>query len=256
MKILIIGGMGVVGGAITTACPKHGFEVTIVSRHKLTNDWRIPGVCGVSGDWYDSKFARNVVKEGFDVIDTLVYNVKQLKRSLKIADNHCKQYIYISTDSVYGHPAKNLSENTPIDMNKIHWNYGINKRKCELYLLENGRKYSFIWTGIRPTITFGDTRIPIGYASKRNTNTLAQRILEGKPIVRFDNPSTRHAICHSSTFGEAVVGVFLNEKTTGQFYHIADDYAYTYDEIIVAIEKVLGKKSICVNVPTEISQAI
>lgn len=253
MNVLIIGGMGVIGGAITKAAIKKGIDVSVVSRRAIFGEWLELGINGIQGDWKDDVFAEKVVKKGYDVIvDTQVFNVDQLKRSLNIANNHCKQYIYISTDSVYEHPAENLSEDDPIDMNKIYWDYGIDKRKGELYLLEYGNKYNFFWTGIRPTITFGDTRIPVGYATKRNTYTLAERILEGKPIIRFDDPSTRHAVCHSSIFGCATVGLFLNKKAAGQFYHISDDYAYTYGEIFEAIEKVLGKKGVYVNVPTKL----
>jgi len=253
MKVLIIGGMGVIGGSITKAAVAKNMEIYVVSRRPLFGEWLELGIYGIQGNWKDDIFAENVVKDGYDVIvDTQVFNVEQLKRSMNIADGHCRQYIYISTDSIYEHPAKNLSENDPIDMNKIYWNYGIEKRKAEVYLLENGDKYNFFWTGIRPTITFGNTRIPVGYAAKRNTYTLAERILEGKPIVRFDNPTTKHSICHSSIFGSATIGLFLNEKATGQFFHISDDYAYTYDEIFAAIENVLGKKGIYIYVPTKI----
>lgn len=251
MKVLIVGGMGVIGGAITKAAVENKIDVYVVSRRSLFGEWLKLGIHGIQGDWKDDVFAESVVKNGFDVIvDTQVFNVEQLKRSLDLAEGHCKQYIYISTDSVYEHPARNLSENDPIDMGKICWNYGIDKRKGELYLLENGSKYSFFWTGIRPTITFGNTRIPVGYATKRNTYTLPRRILEGKPIIRFDNPSTRHAICHSSIFGTAAVGLFLNKQAKRQFYHISDDYAYTYEEIFSTIENVLGRKGIYIYVPT------
>lgn len=253
MKVLIIGGMGVIGGAITKAAVKHGMDVDVVSRRALFGEWLGLGITGIQGDWKNDVFAKNAVAEDYDVIvDTQVFNVDQLKRSLDIVNNHCKQYIYISTDSVYEHPAKELVEDDPIDMNKIYWDYGINKRKCELYLIDNGDKYSFFWTGIRPTITFGNTRIPVGYATKRNTYTLADRILQGKPIIRFDDPMTRHAVCHTSIFGEAAVGLFLNEETDGQLYHISDDHAYTYGEIFTAIESVLGKKGIYIRVPTEL----
>lgn len=251
MKVLIIGGMGVIGGAITKAAIKLGMETYVVSRRELFGEWLELGIHEIQGDWKDDSFAENVVKAGFDVIvDTQVFNVEQLKRSLNIANNHCKQYIYISTDSVYEHPAEHLFEDDPIDMNKIYWDYGINKRKAELYLIENGEKYSFYWTGIRPTITFGNTRIPVGYASKRNTFTLAQRIVDGKPIVRFDEPKTRHSVCYESTFGDAVVGLFLNEQANKEMYHISDDYSYTYGEIFSAMERVLGKQGIYVKVPT------
>ena len=100
MKVLIIGGMGVIGGAITTAASKHGHDITVVSRRELTSEWNLPGVCGISGNWKDKDFASNVVKEVFDVIvDTQVFDVKQIIRSMDIVNGHCKQYIYISTDA-------------------------------------------------------------------------------------------------------------------------------------------------------------
>lgn len=252
MRILIVGGMGIIGGAITKAAVEKKHHVFVVSRRKLSTEWISLGVEGISGNWRDDEFAKSVVRDGFDVIvDTQVFDERQLIRSMKIADGHCTQYIYISTDSVYAHPAKNLRDDDPIEFKDIFWEYGVNKRKAELYLFNYGKEYSFSWTGIRPTITFGNTRIPVGYASKRNTYTLVERITKGRPIIRYDDPKTRHAICHTSIFGEASVGLFLNEKAYGQFYHISDDYAYTYDEIFASIENVLGIKGIYVNVPTE-----
>ena len=253
MRVLIIGGMGVIGGSITRAASKLNMEVYVVSRRALFGEWLDLGIRGIQGDWKDDAFAKKAVDKGYDVIvDTQVFNVNQLKRSMRIVEGYCKQYIYISTDSVYEHPSDNVFEDASIDMSKIRWKYGIDKRKAELFLIENEKRYSFFWTGIRPTITFGKTRIPVGYASKRNTYTLPERILNGKPIIRFDDPSTKHSICHSSIFGSAVVGLFLNEQAKSQFYHISDDCAYTYNEIFDVIERVLGKRGIYVYAPTRL----
>lgn len=252
MKILVIGGMGIIGGAITEAAALKGYDVYVLSRRKLSEKWSKLGIKGIAGNWLNDSFAEKAVSEGYDVIvDTLVFDETRLMQSAKIVDGHCKHYIYISTDSVYPHPADNLSEDEDINIDEVYWDYGINKLKAERCLYENGGNYRFNWTCIRPTITFGDTRIPVGYSSKRGTYTLADRIINGKPIIRFDNPNTRHAICHASIFGKAVVGLFLNEKSFGQSYHISDDHAYTYDEIFRAIENILGVKGIYVYVSTD-----
>lgn len=252
MKILIIGGMGVIGGAITKAAAMKNYNVFVVSRRTLSPDWENLGVKGISGNWKNDEFANNTAKMGFDVIvDTQVFDKKQLIRSMNIADGHCRQYIYISTDSVYKHPAICLKEDDEIDSKDIYWEYGKKKRDAELYLINDGDKYKFEWTCIRPTLTFGETRIPVGYASKRNTYTLVERIISGKPILRFDEANSRHAVCHTSIFGNAAIGLFLNEKAYGQFFHISDDYAFTYDEIFAAIEKIVGTKGFYVKVPTE-----
>lgn len=72
----------------------------------------------------------------------------------------------------------------------------------EAAALEEMFDCNFHWTIIRPTTTFGDSRIPFEYACKRHTYTLYNRILDGKPLVRFDELNSRHAICHT------VIGLF------------------------------------------------
>lgn len=243
MKVLIIGGMGLIGGAITEAAVKANHDVTVLSRRAPFEKWRDLSVTYLQGNWKDDAFAEEAVADYFDVIvDTQIFDEKQILRSMGIINNHCKHFIYISTDSVYAHPSKNLSEDREIDLEDLHWDYGIKKRKAELYLLSHSDEFSFRWSVIRPTLTFGNTRIPVGFSSKRGTYNLIDRIEEQKPIIRFDNPVSRHSLCHVSIFGEASVRLFLNEKAYGRFFHISDDYSYTYDEIFETIEAVVGKK--------------
>ena len=247
MKILIIGGMGVIGGAITEAAVNAEYQVVVLSRRAPFGKWNYISARYIQGDWKDENFAENIVKEGFDVIvDTQIFDEQQMARSLNIVNGHCKQFIYISTDSVYARPNDNLSEDQEIQMTDIKWEYGVRKRKAELYLLSCGNKYSFDWTVIRPTLTFGDTRIPVGFSSSRGTYTLIDRIANKKPGIRFDDGKSRHSLCHSSIFGNALIKLFLNEKSYGRFYHIADDCDYSYDDIFDVIENIVGEKGIYV----------
>ncbi|MCR5339895.1 MAG: NAD-dependent epimerase/dehydratase family protein [Saccharofermentans sp.] len=244
MKILVIGGMGVIGGAITEAAVRTGADVTVIGRRAASGKWKELNVSFLQGDWFDDAFASGSVEQGFDVIvDTLIFDEKDMQRSARIVNDHCKQLIYISTDSVYAHPNKDLSEDKEIALSDIEWKYGINKRKAELFLASHSEDYSFRWTVIRPTITFGDTRIPVGFSSRRGTYTLIDRIEKGKPVIRFDD-NTRHAVCHSSVFGNAALSLFLNEKAYGRFYHISDDISYTFDEIFSVIKSIIGKEPV------------
>lgn len=253
MKVLIIGGMGVIGGAITEAAVRKGMDVFVLSRRPLFGKYKQLKLTGIQGDWQNDELAKNVVSQNFDVIvDTQIFFKKQLIRSLNIVNGYCKQFIYISTDSVYVHPGENVSEDISIDFKDLKWWYGYHKRDCELYLINNSNKYSFFWTAIRPTVTFGDTRIPVGFASKRNNYTLPERLIQGKPIILFDKPETRHSICHVSIFGDAATDLFLNSQAERQFYHISDDYNYTYSEIFSVLEKILGVKGKYVHLSSEV----
>ena len=237
--------MGVIGGAIAEAALEAGHDVKLLCRTSPQGKWNSIGAKFIKGNWYDDNCAVPTVQEGFDVIvDTLIFDSRLMERSAKLVDSHCKQFIYISTDSVYAHPASSLSENTDISLDEINWKYGINKRKAELYLLSHSSDFNFNWSVIRPTITFGDTRIPVGFASKRGTLSLIDRLEKGKPILRFDDGKTRHALCHTSVFGKAAIGLFLNDRAYGRFYHISDDTAYTYDEIFKVLEDITGKKAL------------
>ena len=251
MKVLIIGGMGIIGGAITEAATRKGYEVYVLSRRKPFGKWCDLPVTYIQGDWLDDIFANSVVSQFFDVIvDTRVFSTKQIKRSVKIVNNHCNQYIYISTDSVYAHPGNQVSENSKIDIREVKWKYGLGKLKAEQYLKTHEKEYSFFWTIIRPTITFGDTRIPVGFSSKRNTYNLVKRLQNHKPILRFDKPETKHSLCHTSIFGEAVTYLFMNKKAAGQAFHISDNKAYTYDNIFASIENYLGVKGVYIHLPS------
>ena len=68
MKILVIGGMGIIGGAITEAAALKGYDVYVLSRRKLSEKWSKLGVKGIAGNWLNDSFAEKVVSEGYDVI--------------------------------------------------------------------------------------------------------------------------------------------------------------------------------------------
>lgn len=257
MKLLIIGGMGIIGGAVTEAALERGCEVTVLSRSNPSGKWKDIPARYIRGNWYDDSLAESIVSEGYDVvIDTVVFDEKQMERSARIAEGHCKQFIFISTDSVYPRPGSAVTEDAYIDKDAVKWNYGINKYKAELFLKEHSSEYSFYWTVIRPTITFGDTRLPVGFASRRNTCNLIDRLVNGKPILRFEDQGSKHAICHVSVFGAAVAGLLLNEQASGQCYHISDDKAYTFDEIFGVLEQILGVKGRYVHLPAEAVSSI
>ena len=243
MKVLVIGGMGIIGSAITEAAAKKKMEVYVLSRRSLISRYKNIGIQGYSGDWKNNEFAEQVLQNNYDIIvDTLVFNINELKRDLQLVEGHCKQFIYISTDAVYNHPQLNVSEDVPIDLSRLEWPYGYNKREAELYLLEHENEYSFFWTVIRPTVTYGDTRIPVGFASRKNEYTLIKRIINGKPVVAFDDTDSVHSICHSSTFGSVVTDTFLNDNAKFQFIHISNDKTYKYQDIFDAISKLLERE--------------
>ena len=80
------------------------------------------------------------------------------------------------------------------------------------------------------------------FASRKNEYTLIKRIINGKPVVAFDDTDSVHSICHSSTFGSVVTDTFLNDNAKFQFIHISNDKTYKYQDIFDAISKLLERE--------------
>ncbi|WP_028235563.1 NAD-dependent epimerase/dehydratase family protein [Pseudobutyrivibrio sp. MD2005] len=246
MRILVVGGMGIIGGAITEAACKKGHDVYILSRRNITDYYKKLGAKGIQGDWKNDDFLISIVNEDFDVIvDTLVVKKEELIRDTRLVDGHCSHFIYISTDAVYMHPDENVSEERNIKLDDLKWTYGRNKREAELYLFDEGDNYSFNWTIVRPTMTFGEKRIPVGFGSRKNEWTLVNRIINNKPVLNYDGLFP-HAMCHTSTFGDAVVELFGNESVYGECYHISDDKTVVYRDIYNIIGSIVNKSPVVI----------
>lgn len=229
MRVLVIGGMGIIGSAITEAACKSGLETYVLSRRPLSPYFKEWGAKGIQGDWKNDEFVSELLKKKYDVIvDTLIFNKFELERDLKLINGNCTQFILISTDAVYNHPGYDVSEESNIEKFQLKWDYGIKKREAELKLLN--LEFKSHWTVVRPTMTFGNTRMPVGFGSRKNEWTLIKRIQEGKPIIDFDNDCL-HAMCHSTTFGDAITRLFLNEHAYEDFFHISDNKAVRYCDI-------------------------
>lgn len=251
MKVLIIGGMGIIGSAITEASCNKGYEVYILSRRPVTTCFQKMGAKGIQGDWKNEEFVIKLLSDKFDVIvDTLIFSPEELMRDLRLVDNNCTQFIYISTDAVYNHPANGTNEETIIDLSKLEWDYGHKKREAEMELCIHGKEHSFFWTVVRPTMTYGDRRVPVGFGSRKNEWSLIERIKDGKPILNFDT-GCLHAMCHATTFGNAAVDLFLNENAYGEFFHISDDHSVRYEDVYQIIGKLFGRSPVIITVSTD-----
>ena len=79
MKVLVIGGMGIIGSAITEAAAKKKMEVYVLSRRSLISRYKNIGIQGYSGDWKNNEFAEQVLQNNYDIIgsptEVLIKNI-------------------------------------------------------------------------------------------------------------------------------------------------------------------------------------
>lgn len=252
MRLLIIGGTGVLSSAVVTESIRQGIEVTIINRGK--KKFQIPnGVTLIKADYRDSSLIRQRLHgQHFDaVIDFICYNKADIDYSISLLHSIADQYVFISTTCVYNTRIPGVKDE---DSEKVleEWSYSVNKWECECYLREQADRLHFNYTIIRPCITYDNTRIPYGIMPPYGYHwTLCARILAGKPVLRWNKGTTRWNMMRVEDFAVGVVGIVGRIKAYGEAYNISGDNAYSWNDVLNAVGKSIGCEPIVLDLNSE-----
>lgn len=239
-SVLVTGGTGTISSGLVDALVENGFDTYALTRGTMPYRER------KEAEYIHVDKENTVLLEekighmNFDVvIECLVYDLEQLKRSLDFFSSRCSQYIFISTTGIYKRekPGK-IKEDDFIELTE--WKYARDKIECEAYLQVYGKKTGMNYTIVRPPVVYGDYRIPYPVASRWNPWILMQRMKEERPIVSCNIKKVRYSILHISDFSRAVLGLIGNPFAYQEVFHIADhNQEYDWDESLTAIGKIL-----------------
>ena len=137
MKYLFIGGTGNMSMYITKQLLKDGHTVVLVNRGSRNEELDALGgdVRYITADINreEEKVAEAIRDESFDAVaDFIVFNTDQAARDFRLFSGKCKQYLVLSTASVYKKPLASpyVTEGTP--MGNPYWTYSQNKTKMEI----------------------------------------------------------------------------------------------------------------------------
>ena len=251
MKILLIGGTGVLSSQIAKLAMDRGMNVTMVNRgHR-----EIPSPAKVIiSDKHDYSYITSQLQGiVFDaVIDFLCYTPDEVKQSFLAYSPFTKQYFFISSCAVYdknGGGKKHVeTDPKPLSI----WKYSVNKWESEKALVEVAKNSSCAYTIVRPSITYGDTRIPYGIAPKYGYHwTLVARILADKPVIRWKEGKTRYNMMRVEDFAVGVVGLIGNPKAYNEDFNVCSDDTPTFNDVLDAISEVLDHRVNTVDITSE-----
>lgn len=253
MKILIIGGTGVLSSAVVKEAVKKNHEIYMINRGN--NLKQIPSnVILYKTDYHNSDKVKSFIKnQTFDVvIDFLCYNKEQIKYSLDLFGNITKQYIFISSCAVYNTKECSFcTEESPkvLDI----WQYSVEKVECENLLISECKTKGINYTIIRPGVTYGDTRIPYGISPKYGYHwTLIARILNNKPIITWNNGINKCNIMHVDDFAVGLVGLFGNPKAINEAFNICGDEIPSWNDVLNCISSILNQQIIRFDISPEL----
>jgi nucleoside-diphosphate-sugar epimerase len=170
------------------------------------------------------------IRELYDVNTLGTMNV--LRESVR---HGVKRLIYISSNSVAG---TNLSRDILMkeeDAPRPYMHYGISKYEAEQLVQEQYEKKQLQTVILRPCWYYGPNQ------PERQT-TFFKMIKKGSPII-FGNGNNLRSMSYVDNTCEAILLAAASEKANGQIYWIADEKAYTANEIYQTIAELLKVKN-------------
>ena len=245
MKILLIGGTGIISSEVSRLMAGAGHDVTVFNRggrnHRLPEGVRI-----LTGDIYDeAAAAKTLGGESYDcVADFIAFTPEHVERDFRLFKGKTEQFIFISSASAYQKPTVGfpVTESTP--MVNPYWKYSREKIACENYLMERHREDGFPVTLVRPSHTYDEFSLPIGWPALR-----AMR--DGRPVIIPGDGTTLWTLTHTADFARAFTGLIGNVHALGQAVHITSDQALTWNQIYGIIAGLLGVPLKAVHVASE-----
>lgn len=243
MRILILGGTGVISSQIVTQALDAGYDVTVFNRG--VKNPNIPqGVKSILGDRKDTADFEAKMKEiSVDVvIDMISFGVDDAKQMLELFGERCKQIIVTSSSSAYDRPYKShpVSEEAEQLTMDDSFAYGFNKAEMDRYLQSQMGKYSAGITIIRPCLTFGEGSATVG--TFRQNRNIARRISRGKPVVMVGEGVIPWSFTFSPDLAKAYVLACGNENTYNDHFHVTNTEVVMWEDLYRAMGNVVGKE--------------
>jgi nucleoside-diphosphate-sugar epimerase len=241
MKLLFLGGTGIISTACSHLAIARGFEVTLLNRSRREI---IPGARQIVADIADPGIGRTLANHRWDaVVDFIAFDAAAVEQRLELFRGRTGQYVFISTASAYQKPLAHplITESTPLA--NPYWDYSQKKIAAEERLIRAYREEAFPITIIRPSLTYGDTVVPLVLNSWAHSFTAIAQMRAGRPIVIPGDGLSLWTITHNSDFAKGLVGLLGHPGAVGHPFHITSDEALTWNQIFQAAAEAAGVAS-------------
>jgi nucleoside-diphosphate-sugar epimerase len=239
MRVLFLGGAGMIGSAVAAEAVRHGHELTIVTRgeprrplpqgtRQLRCDvHQLDGLrAALGGEWYDA------------VVNWVGYTPAQLDGHPELFADLAGQYVLISTCSVFARPVPSLPVTESSPRRQPVFGYPRDKLASEEYLAAAYRASGFPLTIVRPAHTYDRTVVPVlaGW-------TAIERMRSGKPVVVHGDGTSLWTLMHSADFARAFVPLLGNGQAIGESVNVVSGDILTWDQIHLTLAAAAGVRS-------------
>ena len=251
MKVLFIGGTGIISSACSQLALERGIELYLLNRGHSSRP--VPeGAHILQGDIRDRDSVIKAMGDlTFDaVVNWVAFTPEHIETDLALFSDRTRQYIFISSASAYQTPPLSLPvlESTPLS--NPYWGYSRDKIACEERLLRAYRDEGFPATIVRPSHTYDRTLLPMdgGY-------TVVNRMRQGKPVIVHGDGTSLWVLTHHRDFAAGFIGLLGNPRTIGEAFQITSDEVLTWNQIFETVAQAAGTTAQLVHVPSEVVAA-
>jgi nucleoside-diphosphate-sugar epimerase len=252
MRVLFIGGTGIISTACTELAAQRGIDLTLATRGRRAADLP-PGVKTLTVDMDDAAGAAQALGGAtFDVVvDWIAFTAAQIERDLNLFRGRTGQYVFISSASAYQKPSGHylITESTPLA--NPYWQYSRDKIACEERLMQAYREEEFPITIVRPSLTYGETQITLAINSWAKSYTAVDRMRKGKKVIVPGDGSSLWVITHNTDFAKGLVGLLGNPQAVGHAFHITTDEVMTWDQFYRIVGAAAGVEPELIHIPTD-----
>lgn len=251
MKVLFIGGTGIISSACSRLAIERGIDLYLLNRGKTQR--QVPeGAKVLSGDIRDRESVAQAIEgKTFDVVvEWIAFTPEQVETDIELFRSCTGQYIFISSASAYQTPPASLpvTESTPLD--NPYWAYSRAKIACEERLLQAYRQEKFPMTIVRPSHTYDRTLLPFhgGY-------TIIDRMRRGKQVIVHGDGTSLWVLTHHADFAKGFTGLLGNARTIGEAVHITSDEVLSWNQIFNVLSEAAHGQFRPVHIPSDLIAA-
>ena len=250
MRVLFVGGTGIISTACTQLAIDRGVELYLLNRGRRP----LPqGARSIVADFADeAAVGEALAHHRFDaVVDFIAFTDADIERDIRLFRDRTDQFVFISSASAYQKPPADwiVREDTPLA--NPYWQYARDKIACEERLTRAFREEGFPATIIRPSLTYGDTQAPLVTNSWEKPYTILARMRAGKPVVVPGDGTSLWTVTHNTDFAVGLLGLLGRDAAVGQAFTITGDEVLTWDQIYRQTARAAGAEAKIVHIATD-----
>lgn len=253
MKLLVLGGTGVISREIVNQALAAGHEVSVFNRgsRKLPFAGDVETIVG--DRLKRDEFEKSMQARRFDVvIDMICFDAEDARSTLRAFTGQCGHLIVTSSVAAYKRPYRSVPT---VESAEELWDdpafaYAFNKAEMERVLRPALKDPGLPLTLLRPSLTYGPGAANIGVL--RQNVGIVDRIRRGKPLVMFGDGTTPWSFTFVPDLARAFLGLAGNPRAFGEDFHACSEERCVWEDLYLEFGRLLGKTPNIVHIPADL----